>query len=50
MLADAFDFYYFDAISMKSAQEYRDSDPDYPEQDELLTVLNELYIAMGDVL
>lgn len=50
MLADAFDFYYFDAISMKSAQEYRDSDPDYPEQDELLTVLNEPYIAMGDVL
>lgn len=50
MLADAFDFYHFDSVSMEVALGYCDSDPDYPEQDELLTALNEPYMTMGGVL
>lgn len=50
MLADAFDFYLFDAGSMEIALGYCDADPDYPEQDELLTALNEPYMTMGGVL
>lgn len=50
MLADAFDFYMFDSYAMEDALGYCDEDPDYPEQDELLTALNEPYMTMGGVL
>lgn len=50
MLADAFDFYMFDSHAMEVALGYCDADPDYPEQDELLTALNEPYMTMGGVL
>lgn len=46
MLDDAFSFYSLDSYAMN----YLDADPAYPEQDALLEVLNEPYLAVGEVI
>lgn len=50
MLEDAFKLYTFNAVEMDLALRYCDVEPDYPEQDELLTALDEPYRTMGGVL
>lgn len=50
MLDEDFSFYTFSSYPMEKAMGYRDEEPDYPEQDALLTALEEPFLAMGEIL